>query len=128
MKKNNKRKNQKGFTLIELIVVVAILGILAALAIPRLTKATDSAKIGAHNANVSAVKSAAALYVANNPDATGDITDGVKEYMEGGVMPTAPVVRNITENTTYTVVLSEEGDIIVYPSNIEGDGDATLKP
>ncbi len=121
-------KKRKGFTLIELIVVIAILGILAALAIPRLTKATDSAKIGAHNANVSAVKSAAALYVADNPDATGNITEGVKVYMEGGDMPTAPVVRNIPESTKYTVVLSAEGDITVYPSNIEGAGNATLAP
>ncbi len=39
-----KKKNQKGFTLIELIVVIAILAILAAILIPRFTGFQDKAK------------------------------------------------------------------------------------
>ena len=37
-------RNQKGFTLIELMIVVVIIGILAALAIPRFMKATTKSK------------------------------------------------------------------------------------
>ncbi|HYH78456.1 MAG TPA: prepilin-type N-terminal cleavage/methylation domain-containing protein [Longimicrobium sp.] len=39
-----KIRNNKGFTLIELMIVVVIIGILAALAIPRFSKASDRAK------------------------------------------------------------------------------------
>ncbi len=39
-----KKNNQKGFTLIELMIVVVIIGILAALAIPRFMRATTKSK------------------------------------------------------------------------------------
>ena len=62
-----KRKNgQKGFTLVELIVVMAILAILAAIAVPKYTGVQNDAKLKAHNANVAIIKNAVALYAAQN--------------------------------------------------------------
>ncbi len=53
-----KRKNKKGFTLIELIVVVAILAILAAVAIPSFIGLRDEAEKGVAIANASSLASA----------------------------------------------------------------------
>lgn len=59
-----KKRNKKGFTLIELIVVIAILGILAAIAIPRLSGTRVTAANKANAANIATLVSAAQLAVA----------------------------------------------------------------
>lgn len=63
-----KRKNQKGFTIVELVVVIIILGILAATALPRFIDVQDDAQFavaeGVRGALVSAIGLAKAKYIA----------------------------------------------------------------
>lgn len=56
-----KTNSQRGFTMIELIVVIVILGILASVALPRLTNMQRDARIAKLNAARGAVAAAAAM-------------------------------------------------------------------
>ena len=56
-----KIRNQKGFTLIELVLVIVVLGILAAVAVPRFITLTTAARTASVNGMAGAVRSAVSL-------------------------------------------------------------------
>lgn len=62
----NMMDSEKGFTLIELMIVIAIVGILAGIAIPNFLNLKDRAIFGTGKANVDILHSALASYAANS--------------------------------------------------------------
>ena len=59
---NMVRKTNRGFTLIELMIVVAIIGILAAIAIPKFADLIRKSNEGATKGNLGAIRSALSIY------------------------------------------------------------------
>ena len=74
-------KNQKGFTLVELVVVIAIIGILAGIAVPRFLDATASARGAKIVADMRTIQSAEMIFYAKNakyPTQQSDFADLVQ--------------------------------------------------
>ena len=67
------RRNKKGFTLAELLIVVAIIGVLVAISIPIFTSQLRKAKVATDLANIRAAKAAAAAEYLTS-DETGKIS------------------------------------------------------
>lgn len=68
-----KLKENKGFTLVELIVVIAILGILAAVAVPAYSGYVQKAKDAADLQTLDAVKTAVSVIAAEDAKTVGQI-------------------------------------------------------
>lgn len=62
IKSNLKHLTNKGFTLVELLIVVIILAILAAIVVPQFASTTDDAKVSALDSTLSNVRAAIDLY------------------------------------------------------------------
>lgn len=82
------RWDEKGFTLVELIVVMAILAILATLAVPRVGNVLVDSKFKAHNSNVELLTRAVEMYNAQEEKEFSD-TD-LSELVEKNYIKAKP--------------------------------------
>ena len=77
IKRKSSKSGQKGFTLIELIIVIAIMGLLSGVIIPNVSGFVNTGTLNAANTELQNVKTAALAYQAQNnvwPNDTSDLT------------------------------------------------------
>ena len=68
-------RNNKGFTLVEILIVVIILGILAAVVIPQFTEASNDARAAAMASDLQTVRSQVELYKVQHLEQTPDLNE-----------------------------------------------------
>ena len=78
--KINKKKNERGFTLIELMIVIAIIGILAAIAIPQFADYRKRSYNSAANADLRNAATAQEAYYVDNMIYTSTVGNLVGTY------------------------------------------------
>lgn len=99
----------KGFTLVELMIVIAIIALLAAVALPKFASATEAAKVANVQGNLANLRTSLAVYYAKNKTyptfstsasagirTNGDLSEEFQNFYSNKQLPLVPSGDNVT--------------------------------
>src|SRR5437899_11943956 len=95
-------KNNRGFSLLELLIVVAIILIIATIAIPSLLRSRQSAQESSAVAQIRTMNTAEVTYIASNSGAYGSIPELITQGMIDGRFTGS--ISGFNYNVTVTTV------------------------
>ncbi|MHB0912307.1 MAG: competence type IV pilus major pilin ComGC [Armatimonadota bacterium] len=91
MKTFRQMRNNKGFTLIEIMIVVLIIGILLAIAVPNFIKARETSRTKACIASLRQIDAAKEQWAMDNKKTTGDEPTAANLYGSANYIKSAPL-------------------------------------
>jgi len=116
-----KAQMQKGFTLIELMIVVAIIGILAAIALPAYQDYTKRSHVSEGLTLAAGAKSAVTEYYASQGAfPTTNAMAGIAETISGNAVKTVAIGNGGAITVTYNAKVADDATLILAPTDRNG--------